>query len=81
MWEKERKFVAGLGKLYPEFLDRYKTPVKYNKYNNEDYWRVFWVLLLCTDHLNLRLPSLEEYIKSIDREDWRDYKTYFGIKE
>ena len=82
MWEKEIKIIDGLGKLYPEFIDYDGYLIRYRRYRTSYFAKSAWLVWLCTDHLNQRIPSLEPFIAEGSKEcAWGYYKEYFGIKE
>ena len=81
-WEKENKIIAGLGRLYPEFVDWYGHTVRYVPCGEYAYNKAFWIFLLCKYHLNQRIPSLEIYIRNNCGSDyiWECYKGHFGLE-
>ena len=80
-WEKEEKIIEGLGKLYPDFVTDYYSRVSYEEFLITYTGTAYWVCCLCVDHLNHRIPSLEEYIKNHHDYGWRWYSQYFGIEK
>ena len=80
MWKKERKIIDGLGKLYPKFEDCWIDDIYYTECRSNNRARACWVYMLCTEHLNQRIPSLEEYIRKNNPNSWRWYKEHFGME-
>ena len=80
MWEKEEKMIRGLMKLYPE-IDSFRDDVKYYAKNfRGEHEQGYWVYLLCTYHLDQRIPILEKYIKRYSGT-WGAYRRYFEIEK
>ena len=80
MWEKELKIVEGLGKLYPEFEDRYVGTIIYSMHKWDNWDKSRWVYCLCVYHLNQRIPSLEKFIEKHCGSAWFYYYNYFKIE-
>ena len=79
-WKKEEKIIEGLALLYPDFLGG-DGRIVYNYCPDEYFWKAAWVIRLCTDYLNQRVPTLEQYLRNHNHIMWFRYKDHFGIKE
>ena len=81
MWEKELNIIDGLMMLYPVFKDdRGNVMTSKGFFPARNNTKAFWLLCLCIDHLNQRIPSLEEYIRKNNPNSWRWYKEHFGME-
>ena len=79
MWEKELKYINGLGKLYPAFRDCYGEIV-YENYVS-CYAQAAWVVWLCVNNLKQRIPSLEKFIRKCNPGVWEIYRESFGVEK
>ena len=79
-WERERKIIKGLAKMYPVFSSGQGFYIKYDHYLANNYAQAAWVCNLCIRELNHRLPKLEDYIKEHSLYGWRRYVGHFFVK-